>query len=631
MREAVVSERSLAEGLEAAVRHLLDLQQPEGYWWARLASNVCMEAEYVMLLHCLGIDQPRQREGLVRHILATQTGDGGWTIFPGGPSDLSASVEAYQALKLAGVEPDSEPMQRARAFIRSAGGIPRTRVFTRIWLALLGQYPWEDLPILPPEAIFLPPWFPLNIYDFSSWARATIVPLAILMSRRPQFPVLAAHGVQELWPDTPVVRPEETRTGGWEVFFRGVDRLLHLYHHHPWRGLRQRAEALCLRWILEHQEADGSWGGIQPPWVYSLLVLKTLGLEDAPAYRRGVEGLSAFGVEEPDGRYWFQACISPTWDTALAVLALREAGLGAHDPRLVTAGLWLLEQQVFEDGDWKVRRPKAQGGGWPFEWVNKNYPDLDDTALVLLALNRLRLPHEERRKRSLTRGFRWLVAMQSKNGGWAAFDADNLSPLAAKIPFSDFGAATDPPTEDVTGHVLECLGGFGYDEAFDVVARAVAFLRRLQRPDGSFWGRWGVNHIYGTGAVLPGLKAVGVDMTAPWVVRAADWVEAHQNEDGGWGEDCRSYEDERYVGRGPSTPSQTAWALLALLAAGRADSPAAARGVAYLLASQRPDGGWDESYYTGTGFPRDFYIGYGLYRDVFPVLALGRYRQVTMR
>ncbi|MBX5467932.1 MAG: squalene--hopene cyclase [Firmicutes bacterium] len=610
--------------VESAVAHLLQRQREDGSWWGLLASNVCMEAEYVLLAHCLDRRDPTREAQIARHLLHNQTPEGAWVLYAGGPGDLNATVEAYQALKLIGYDPEAEPMQKARAFIRQHGGINQTRVFTRVWLALVGQYPWDYLPILPPELVFFPNWAPLNLYDFASWARPTVVALSLVMAHRPVFPLPPGKDVQELYTEPPA-RVLTNQEGG--RFWTLLDQFLHHYHHWAPAGIRRRAEALALDWLLARQEADGSWGGIQPPWFYALLALKTLGMTDHPAFERGWQGLEGFGVNTADGRWWLQACVSPTWDTALAVLALREAGCGPDHEALVKAGRWLINQQVLKGGDWQVRRPRVEPGGWPFEFVNDNYPDVDDTAVVLMALQQLKLPDEEARRRALTRGFRWMVAMQSRAGGWGAFDADNTRPFPRRIPFSDFGWVTDPPTEDVTGHVLECLGGFGYDEAWPVVARAVEFLRRLQRPEGPWFGRWGVNYLYGTGAVLPGLKAVGVDLSQPWVQRALDWVEQRQNPDGGWGEDPISYRDPTRAGMGPSTPSQTAWALLALIAGGRADSPAARRGVTYLVHAQRPDGGWHEEAYTGTGFPGDFYIQYEMYRVVFPLLALARYEK----
>lgn len=619
----LVGTTALDSAIEAAASHLLSRQREEGCWWGKLRTNVTMEAEYVLLAHCLDRRNPDREEKIRRYLLDLQEEDGSWPVYPGGGGDLNVTVEAYQALKLIGMEQADPRMQRAREFIVGCGGVERTRVFTRLWLALIGEYDWRKLPVVPPEMILLPTFMPVNIYDFACWARQTVVPLSIVMAHRPVFPIPASARIPELF--VPGVAAGKKPGSGWERFFAVGDRVLRAYQEldiHPGRDI---AERRAIEWIIERQEKDGSWGGIQPPWFYSLLALKTLGMTEHPAFLRGWDGLETFGVEE-DGRWWFQACVSPVWDTALSVQALRAAGLSPSHPALVRAADWLCSQQVFSLGDWRYRRPKTEPGGWAFELANERYPDVDDTAIVLEALNQVRLPDENRRKTALTAGFRWMVAMQCKNGGWAAFDADNTRSWAAQIPFSDFGWVVDPPTEDVTGHVLESFGIFGYDEAWSVIQRGIRFLRKTQQPDGSWMGRWGVNYIYGTGAVLPGLAAVGQDMREPWVARALDFLTGAQNEDGGWGESCASYEDDSWRGRGDSTPSQTAWALLGLIAGGMAGSEAVRRGVSYLQSIQRDDGGWDESLYTGTGFPKDFFIGYEMYRDVFPLLALGRYR-----
>jgi squalene-hopene/tetraprenyl-beta-curcumene cyclase len=612
-----VQELDLELVVQRAVEALLARQRPDGSWWGLLATNVAMEAEYVFLMHALGRRDAEREARIRRHLLATQRPDGSWALFPGGDGDISVTVEAYAALRLIDPKDRHPGLERARRFIVEAGGIEATRVFTRLWLALLGQYPWRALPVVPPEIMWVPPWLPFNIYDFASWARATVVPLSVVRAHEPVFPVPPEAGIQDLRG-----APRPAPRGA----YAGIDRILKAYQ--AWRGPhpgRAAAEAKAMAWVVEHQERDGSWGGIQPPWFYSLLALKTMGMEHHPAFARGLEGLEAFGVETADGRWWLQACVSPTWDTALAVLALRAAGLRADHPALVRAGEWLLGQQVTRGGDWQIRRPHAVPGGFPFEFVNDQYPDIDDTAVVLMALAQVDVPDVERRRDVMTRAFRWMVAMQSRNGGFAAFDADNFATWPARIPFSDFGWVTDPPTEDVTGHVLEAFGGFGYDLAWPVIRRAVAYLRRAQLADGPWFGRWGVNYLYGTGAVIPGLVAVGLPPGDPMIQRALDWVVAHQNPDGGFGEDCRSYRDPTWRGRGASTPSQTAWALLALEAGGRGLSTAARRAVRYLAETQTEDGSWDEEAYTGTGFPGDFYINYELYRHVFPLLALGRW------
>lgn len=622
-----ISDSAIAEEtIEAAVSYLLKRQRKDGSWWENLETNVCMEAEYVFLTHCLDKRDDEREKKLMRYLLSTQTESGAWVTYPGGPGDVNCTVEAYQALKLIGMSEKAEPMQKARAFVLASGGVEQTRVFTRMWLALIGQYAWEKVPMVPPEIMLVPTFLPLNIYDFASWARATIVPLSVVMAHRPVFPLPEGTGIAELFVNDASVQ----RTNG-SVLFNLVNRVLQNYQKwvvHPWRA---KAEQKAIQWVVDHQEKDGTWGGIQPPWFYSLLALKTMDMTAHPSFQKGWEALEMFGVDTGDGRWWFQACISPTWDTGLAILALRAAGVAADHPALTKAGEWLLDQQVLTDGDWKVRRPKATGGGWPFEFVNDHYPDVDDTAIVLMALNSLQVADESRRKRALVTGFRWLMEMQSKNGGWAAFDADNLTTIPRRIPFSDFGAVTDPPSEDVTAHVIECVGMFGYDAAWGVVQRGINYLRQTQQREGSWFGRWGVNYVYGTGAVLPALAVIGLDMQEPWIVRALDWLEAHQNPDGGWGESCLSYEDDNWRGRGASTPSQTAWALMGLVGGGRVDSLAARRAFEFLRNTQRADGGWNEAAYTGTGFPRDFYIGYRLYAQVYPLIALGRYKQALGR
>jgi squalene-hopene/tetraprenyl-beta-curcumene cyclase len=614
-------DRQVAGALKRGTQRLLDLQYRDGWWKGDLETNVTMDAEDLMLREFLGIRTEERTRGGATWIRSKQREDGTWATFHGGPAELSTTVEAYLALRLAGDPPDAEHMRKAAEWIRQAGGIERTRVFTRVWLALLGLWDWEDLPVLPPEMILLPPWFPLNIYDFGCWARQTIVPLTIVSSLRPVRPV--GVGLDELrsgQPSAPPPRPLTT----WDGAFQRLDRLLHAYHRRPLRALRRLAVRRAVRWIIERQEADGCWGGIQPPWVYSVIALHLLGYPlDHPVLRTALEGLERFTVR--DGEHiWLEACQSPVWDTGLALIALSDAGFAPDHPALVRAADWLLGEEVRKRGDWAVRRPQLAPGGWAFEFANDNYPDVDDTAEVVLALRRAAHPDRERLQAASARGIAWVTGMQCLDGGWAAFDADNVSTLPLRLPFCDFGEVTDPPSADVTAHVIEMLAAAGLERS-QPARRGIDWLLRHQEADGSWFGRWGANHVYGTGAALPALAAAGIGPDHAAVRRAVRWLAEHQNPDGGWGEDLRSYREREWRGRGASTASQTAWALLALLAAGERDSVAAARGALWLARTQLEDGSWDEPWFTGTGFPGDFYINYHLYRQVFPIMALGRF------
>jgi squalene-hopene/tetraprenyl-beta-curcumene cyclase len=598
-----------------------------------------MAAEYLLLTHFLGVANQVRWRKIANYLRRQQRQDGAWAIYHGGPPDLNATVESYFALKLAGASPEEPRMRGARDFVLSAGGVPNVRIFTKIWLALFGQWDWRGVPVLPPEMMFLPNWFPLNIYSFSSWARATIVPMLVILNERPVCPLPESARIDELYP-APRDRiayslPEPGRGLTWRRFFVWVDGMLRHYERVAVRPLRRAAYRAAEHWIVSHQEADGSWGGIQPPWVYSLIALSLLGYPlDHPVLKRGLEGFREDWVIEDDEIFAPQACLSPVWDTALAVNGLLDAGLPADHPALLQAGRWLLREQVLGGGDWQVKARGVEPGGWSFEFENDLYPDTDDTAEVMIALARTRLPEEGRKAGALERGRRWLLGMQSANGGWGSFDKDNTSRLVTQIPFCDFGEVIDWPTEDVTAHCVEALCLLG-DGEHPEVERAVRFLNREQRKDGSWWGRWGVNHVYGTGSVLPALKAAGEDMTQPRTTRALRWLLERQNEDGGWGEGCESYDDADLVGRGPSTASQTAWALLALLAAEpeRQDGlvgNAIERGVAYLVDTQEEDGQWEEAQFTATGFPGDFYIKYHLYRNYWPLTALGRYKAAVV-
>lgn len=612
-----------ARAITRAADWLREQQAPEGWWQGELETNVTMDAEDLFLRRYLGILTSEQAAATARWLRSQQRADGTWATFAGGPADLSTTVEAYAALRLAGDDPAEPHLAAAARWVRGAGGLESTRVFTRMWLALSGECSWDDLPVLPPELVLLPPRVPLNPYDFACWARQTIVAISVVSAARACRPW--DIDLAELRTGAPFPRRCDS---AWDRVFHALDAALHRYERRPLRALREHAVRRAVEWVVARQEADGSWGGIQPPWIWSLLALTCAGYElEHPVVRAGLAGLDRFTVEEdgPDGPVRrIEACQSPVWDTALAVVALSDAGAAPDDRALVRAGQWLLQEEVATTGDWAVRRPGAAPGGWAFEFENDRYPDTDDTAEVVLALDRVATADPQRADAAVRRALSWLHAMQSTGGGWAAFDVDNTSRLARRLPFCDFGEVVDPPSADVTAHVVEALCLHGQQDRPEV-RQAVAWLLAEQEPGGSWFGRWGVNHVYGTGAAVPALVAAGLAADAAPIRAAVRWLEEHQHPSGGWGEDVRSYLDPAHVGRGAPTASQTAWALLALVAAGDAGRPAAQRGAAWLVSRQRTDGTWDEPEFTGTGFPGDFSIRYHLYRHVWPLSALGRW------
>ena len=620
----------LDDCIDRSVKHLLSLQAEDGYWWAELESNATMAAEHLLLERFLGTNEPEREQGIVRYILGLQCEDGSWPVYWGGPGDVSISTEAYFALKLAGVDPEREEMQRARDFIRSKGGVAATRIFTKLWLSLFGQFEWSALPAMPPESILMPVSSPLNIYMFASWARATIVAILVVWAYRPVVSIPKSAAVDELYLDPEDRRSVTFRRDRWPFTWRNAflatDKVLHAHERLPWKPLRTFALAECERWIIEHQEADGTWGVIQPPSVYSLIALKCHGYSmDHPIMKKGLNSfLGDFALRRGD-TFSVQPCLSPVWDTALAITGLREAGVPADDETLLQAGRWMLAHEVSSLGDWALTVPGIEPGGFPFEFSNELYPDTDDTAEVLIALRLLDLRGMDA---PFYRAKGWLRAMQSTNGGWGAFDRDNNDEFVSRIPFADFGATFDPPTEDVTAHIVEAFALEGTPPSDEMIERALDYLWETQEPDGSWWGRWGVNYLYGLGAVVPALVAVGIDPADPRLRKAVRWLEHHQQPDGGWGESCATYEDPSLRGQGPSTASQTAWALLALLALEPPDHPATVRGIDYLVRTQTADGEWTEPHFTGTGFPRDFMLKYHLYCNYWPLWALGRYRRL---
>lgn len=621
---------AVAQAIKRTQDYLLRIQSREGFWVGELEADVTVTAGYIPLMYFMTarVDPERQRKA-VDYVRSKQRADGSWSTYYDGPGDLSVTIQAYFALKLAGVSPTEPLMQRAREFVLSQGGITRANVFTKIWLALFGQFDWRGTPAMPPEIILLPGWFYFNIYEFASWARATIVALTVVLTKRPVCPVPESAQLSELY-----VEPEGSREYSLgkfdkvlsrQSFFLLLNRLSKAWEKLPLKPGRTLAWRRTQKWITEHQEADGSWGGIMLPWIYSLFALKSLGFPlDHPVIDRGLRGLEGFIIED-EATLRLQPAVSPVWDTAWAVLALGESGLQGH-PALAKAASWLLKEEIRVGGDWKVKNPRTEPGCWAFEFENDLYPDIDDTAVVPRALLRVSLPEsdEERKAEAVKRGLRWVVSMQSSNGGWAAFDRNNNKRILAHIPFADFMTPLDPTSPDVTAHALELLGELDKDSPS--LKRALAYIKREQEVDGAWYGRWGVNYIYGTGLVLASLRAAGEDMRQDHVRRAISWLTSCQNPDGGWGETCHTYEDPLCRGVASSTASQTAWALLGLIAAGEQASAVVESGINYLVTTQQEDGSWQESAYTGTGFLRTFYLRYDLYRVYFPLLALARYK-----
>lgn len=626
---ATPGDERVQEAIARTQGYLRDRQHEKGYWVGELEADASVTAGFIPLMYLLEgrVDPARQRKA-VNQVMSKQLPDGSWSTYWGGPGDLNVTIQVYFALKLAGASGDEPHMRLARDWVLSHGGITRSNALTKIWLALFGQYDWRGTPTLPPELVYLPSWFYVSIYDFASWSRETIMALILLLTRKPVFPLPQSAQVSDLFVEPPGKRiaplGKADRFFSWKKFFLIADRAFKAYERLPWKPGRGTAMRRTERWVVEHQEPDGSWGGIMLPWVYSLFALKALGYKrDHPVMENGIAGLEDFIAEE-EYILRLQPATSPVWDTAWTVLALRESGVPADSPGLVKAARWLLKEEIRVAGDWKVKNRGVEAGCWAFEFENDCYPDIDDTAVVPRSLLRVKLPaeDEEYKLRAVGRALRWVTAMQNRDGGFAAFDRDNNRQILAHIPFADFMTPLDPASPDVTAHAMEFLGERAPDG--QSLAIALSYIKKEQLPDGPWYGRWGVNYIYGTGLVLTGLKAAGEDMSQEWIKRAARWLELRQNSDGGWGESCNTYDDPSLRGRGQSTASQTAWALMGLLAAREPDS-CIRRGIDYLVRTQQEGGDWIEEPYTGTGFPKTFYLRYDMYRIYFPLMALARY------
>jgi squalene-hopene/tetraprenyl-beta-curcumene cyclase len=630
-KPSFLSSKVLAGRISEAIRkthaYYIEEQNKEGYWVYELESNVTITSEYLMVLHFLGLKDTARDKKLAQHILKNQRIDGTWPIHWGGKGDLSTTVEAYFALKMAGFSADDLPLRKARSFIRESGGVEQSRVFTKIFLALFGEFDWKAIPSIPVEINLLPSWFPINIYNLSSWARSTLVPLSVVLDKKPVHLLPEKTRVRELYkePDKiPPVTTQKLSPLSWKRFFIVLDRMMKAIEDMPVRPLRERALKITEQWIHEHQDPSGDWGGIQPAMVNGILALSALGYGSAyEPIKKGLEALENFTIEKDD-EIVLQSCISPVWDTALTALALLYSGMDGDHPAIDSACRWLVSKQIFCKGDWSVKKPDLQSGGWAFEFSNNWYPDVDDTSVVLMLLNRC----DDRpfvTSDCLHKGLNWVLGMRGKDGGWGAFDVDNNLKILNQLPFGDLEAMIDPSTPDLTGRVLELLGLTGYSPSHEIVIKAIRFLKKEQKEDGTWWGRWGVNYIYGTSAVLVGLGSIGEDMSKPYVQKAVKWFREHQKIDGGWGECCESYGDSKLKCQGWSTPSQTAWAILALIAAGEGHSEEVYKGIKYLLEKQQPDGTWEEEFFTGTGFPKYFMIRYHNYRNCFPLMALGKF------
>jgi len=628
---------ALDEAVARAQHHLLSRQAADGHWVGELEADRALTAE-ALLLHRLidRVDGGVERRA-VTFLRRRQNADGGWSLFEGGASDLSATIKIYFAMKMSGVSPDDPAMLRARARIRAMGGPAKANVFCKILLALFGEYDWNGVPTMPVEIMLLPPpFFLFNIYEVSYWSRCVIVPLLIIMDRKPVKWLPRHLTLDELWPEgrehtslrfPRVPEPFSWRGLFWKSFFIAVDDGLKIWERFSPRPLRKRAVDAAREWLEERTAVPGGLGGIYPAMANSILALRLLGHpEDHPLVLGQLKEIEALAVEHGD-ELCYQPCPSPVWDTSLAANALVESDLPTDHRALVKAAEWMLGKQILVAGDWQVKRPHVQPGGWAFQYGNDFYPDLDDAAMVLMALEKIRGVDADRVRLAKERGVGWFLGMQNVDGGWASFDADNNRLYLNNIPFADHGALVDPSTEDLTGRGLELLGTLGYPRDLEAVDRAIHFIRRSQRHDGPWYGRWGVNYIYGTWSVLRGLGAIGVDPRHEYVQRAVRWLLRRQNPDGGWGETCESYAKPELAGIGESLPSQTAWALLGLFAAGQTTGPAVERGIGYLLATQRADGSWEDPFWNGTGFPRVFYLKYDLYAKYFPLWALGVYRR----
>jgi len=619
---------SLRQAIARGQQGLFARQQADGHWVGELQGDSILESEYILLMAFLGRESDDRVRQAARYLLKVQMPGGGWGNYPGGPAEISVSVKAYFALKIAGQDTSSVTMTKALAVIRQLGGAEACNSFTKFYLALLGQTPFDNCPAVPPEIVLLPQWFYFNIHAISAWSRTILVPLSIVWAMKPKRELPAELGIAELFLEPPsVIRPPHPPTQTrftWTNFFLRVDRMLKRLERWRLTPLRPLAVRRSIRWMRERYVDSDGVGAIFPGIVYTAIVLRAQGVPDDDTEMiwamKQVEDLM---IPEED-TLRLQPCLSPVWDTTLTLIALADAGTLPDDPRIVKAVEWLLAREIRRPGDWSISNPKLEPGGWCFEYRNGFYPDTDDTAMALIALARTGHAPSTQAAGAVMRGLRWLVGMQNSDGGWAAFDRDINREILEKVPFADHNAMLDPSCPDITARVLEALGHYGYRPGEPLIDRALRFIQNTQDRNGSWIGRWGVNYIYGTWQVLVGLHGIGADMQSPMVRKAVAWLKSVQQFNGAWGESCRSYDDPSWAGKGDPTASQTAWALLGLQAAGEQNAPEYKAGVRWLLETQNPDGGWTEEPFTGTGFPKVFYLKYHLYSVYFPLMAIAR-------
>jgi squalene-hopene/tetraprenyl-beta-curcumene cyclase len=623
---------ALNSAIERATQSLLAKQSAGGWWVGELQGDSILESEYILLKWILSQETDPDLVKVANYLRRLQNPDGGWSQYPGGPPDISGCVEAYFALKLSGDDPNAPHMTKARQLILQLGGAEKSNTFSRFYYACLGQISFDSCPSIPPEVVFLPQWFYFNLYNVSAWTRTMILPLGIVTTLRPVRQLPEHLGIRELYVDyeigntLAIPQPGLPRT--WRDFFLRVDQLLKWYEQSPMQALRERAMSAAQKWLIERMENSEGLGAIFPPMVYMLIVFKALGYPDNhPMVVKGHKELVDFFIHEGD-TIRLQPCVSPVWDTGIALHALAETGLSTESDAAERGTRWLLDKEVKFASDWQRKVRKIEPSGWFFEFSNPHYPDTDDTAMAIMSLKRL---GGEKAKSAVARGVEFLLAFQNSDGGWAAFDKTESRPILEAIPFADHNAMQDPSCPDITGRVLESLGHNGFSVKDRLVRRAIRFIRSHQDASGSWWGRWGVNYIYGTWQVLAGLASVGEDMNAQYIQRAVNWLRSVQKPDGSFGETCGSYEDPTLKGQGESTASQTAWGVMGLIAAAGPSDPAVKKGIDWLITQQAAHGGWDEQPFTGTGFPKVFYLRYHLYRHYFPLMALGRYRRLSAK